>query len=41
MRAAGGGGQATIDRLADLANDDEVIDLSDAQRPEYLLPRWR
>lgn len=37
---AGRGGDAPVERLANLTNDDEPIRRSAAQRPEYLLP-WR
>jgi hypothetical protein len=40
MRMSGPRRGTAVERLTDLTDDDEVIDGSDAQGPEYLLP-WR
>lgn len=38
MRTAGCRCHATVERLADLTDDDEVVDFSGAERPEYVFP---
>jgi hypothetical protein len=39
MRVAGRGGDAGVERLAALRDEDEVVDRSLPQRPENVLPR--
>jgi hypothetical protein len=39
MRPAGGRCHPTVERLPDLTDNDEVIDLSGAERAEYVFPR--
>jgi hypothetical protein len=39
MRPAGGRCHTAVERLPDLADNNEVIDFSGAQRAEYVFPR--
>ena len=41
FRVAGGGGDASVDRLADLADDDQIVNCPGPQRTEQLAPRLR
>ena len=40
FRVSGFGGDAPVQRLPDLANDDQIIDCPDPERPEQFVP-WR